>query len=233
MVHIGYWGMARGYSECLLGGRSMLTQRESSSYLEQTWNKHLGSVILDTCICLAYLYTNGTIVVLVLHPCICLAFLFLKFIYLGSWLSKFYLGLPPNRIWVSHDSSVWSIQYSACCYVLFRNLLVHVILISQFWWFIVLIGGIVALGKFEALHIGHRELAIQASKAGIPFLLSFVGMAEVLGWEQRYRSPDLPDKWCFSCCCLFKLSFNLSFVGKAVYDVTRGYFSFLLISSAA
>ncbi|XP_068643732.1 FAD synthetase 1, chloroplastic-like [Aristolochia californica] len=46
-------------------------------------------------------------------------------------------------------------------------------------------GGVVALGKFDALHIGHRELAIQASKAGSPYLLSFVGMAEVLGWEQR------------------------------------------------
>lgn len=46
-------------------------------------------------------------------------------------------------------------------------------------------GGIVALGKFDALHIGHRELAIQASKVGAPFLLSFVGIAEVLGWEPR------------------------------------------------
>ncbi|KAK9077593.1 hypothetical protein SSX86_005930 [Deinandra increscens subsp. villosa] len=46
-------------------------------------------------------------------------------------------------------------------------------------------GGIVALGKFDALHIGHRELAIQAAKAGTPFLLSFTGMAEVLGWEPR------------------------------------------------
>ncbi|KAI3496864.1 hypothetical protein L1887_39242 [Cichorium endivia] len=46
-------------------------------------------------------------------------------------------------------------------------------------------GGIVALGKFDALHIGHRELAIQASKAGTPFLLSFTGMAEILGWEPR------------------------------------------------
>ncbi|CAO2826043.1 unnamed protein product [Amaranthus hypochondriacus] len=46
-------------------------------------------------------------------------------------------------------------------------------------------GGIVALGKFDALHIGHRELAIQASKAGTPFLLSFVGIAEVLGWAPR------------------------------------------------
>lgn len=210
MVHIGYWGMARGYSECLLEGRSMLTQRESSSYLERTWNKHLGSVILDTCICLTYLYTKGTIVVLVLNPCICLAFLFLKFIYLGSWFSKFYLGLPPNRIWVSHDSSVWSIQFSACCYVLFRNLLVHVILISQFWWFIVLIGGIVALGKFEALHIGHRELAIQASKAGTPFLLSFVGMAEVLGWEQRYRSLAVVYSNCLLTCRLLEKQFMMS-----------------------
>ncbi|XP_073006157.1 FAD synthetase, chloroplastic-like isoform X2 [Typha latifolia] len=47
------------------------------------------------------------------------------------------------------------------------------------------LGGIVALGKFDALHIGHRQLAIQASKAGTPFLLSFVGIAEVLGWESR------------------------------------------------
>ncbi|KAJ8564862.1 hypothetical protein K7X08_001322 [Anisodus acutangulus] len=50
---------------------------------------------------------------------------------------------------------------------------------------LILAGGIVALGKFDALHIGHRELAIQAAKRGIPFLLSFVGMAEVLGWEPR------------------------------------------------
>ncbi|GER50429.1 v-type proton ATPase subunit F [Striga asiatica] len=48
-----------------------------------------------------------------------------------------------------------------------------------------LAGGIVALGKFDALHIGHRELAIQAAKIGVPFLLSFVGMAEILGWEPR------------------------------------------------
>lgn len=49
-------------------------------------------------------------------------------------------------------------------------------------------GGVVALGKFDALHIGHRELAIQASRAGPPFLLSFVGMAKVLGWENRYAT---------------------------------------------
>lgn len=46
-------------------------------------------------------------------------------------------------------------------------------------------GGIVALGKFDALHIGHRELAIEASKIGSPFLLSFIGMEEILGWPSR------------------------------------------------
>ncbi|CAI9097106.1 OLC1v1033428C1 [Oldenlandia corymbosa var. corymbosa] len=40
--------------------------------------------------------------------------------------------------------------------------------------------GVVALGKFDALHIGHRELAIQASKVGTAFLLSFLGMANCL-----------------------------------------------------
>ena len=43
-----------------------------------------------------------------------------------------------------------------------------------------------ALGKFDALHIGHWELAIQAAKFGPPFLFSVVGMAELLGWEPRY-----------------------------------------------
>ncbi|MCO5574698.1 hypothetical protein L7F22_028488 [Adiantum nelumboides] len=46
-------------------------------------------------------------------------------------------------------------------------------------------GSVVALGKFDALHIGHRALAIQASRMGPPVLLSFRGMAEVLQWEKR------------------------------------------------
>lgn len=46
-------------------------------------------------------------------------------------------------------------------------------------------GGVVALGKFDALHVGHRALAVQASKMGPPVLLSFTGMAEVLQWEKR------------------------------------------------
>ena len=43
-----------------------------------------------------------------------------------------------------------------------------------------------ALGKFDALHVGHRALAERAAELGTPFLLSFAGMAEVLGWEARY-----------------------------------------------
>jgi FAD synthase len=45
---------------------------------------------------------------------------------------------------------------------------------------------VVALGKFDAMHRGHRMLASQASRMGAqPVLLSFSGMAEVLGWPQR------------------------------------------------
>lgn len=58
-----------------------------------------------------------------------------------------------------------------------------------------------ALGKFDALHIGHRELAIQASKVGTPFLLSFVGMAEVFGWESRYKHSS--DAVSFSILFIF------------------------------
>lgn len=52
-------------------------------------------------------------------------------------------------------------------------------------------GGVVALGKFDALHLGHRALAERASELGTPFLLSFSGMAEVLGWEARYALSPL------------------------------------------
>ncbi len=42
-----------------------------------------------------------------------------------------------------------------------------------------------ALGKFDAMHRGHAELARKASKMGEPILMSFGGMAEVLGWEEK------------------------------------------------
>lgn len=44
---------------------------------------------------------------------------------------------------------------------------------------------IVALGKFDALHKGHRALASAASTIGAPWLVSFAGIAEVLGWAPR------------------------------------------------
>lgn len=45
---------------------------------------------------------------------------------------------------------------------------------------------VVALGKFDALHRGHRLLAEQAaSMHGAPWLISFSGMAQELGWQVR------------------------------------------------
>ncbi|KAE9611575.1 putative FAD synthetase [Lupinus albus] len=78
-------------------------------------------------------------------------------------------------------------------------------------------GGIVALGKFDALHIGHRELATQASRAGPPFLLSFVGMANVLGWEQRPPIVAKCDRkrvlssWVPYCCNMIPEEFQVEF----------------------
>jgi riboflavin kinase/FMN adenylyltransferase len=42
-----------------------------------------------------------------------------------------------------------------------------------------------AIGKFDALHRGHRALADQAARLGEPALLTFAGMAAVLGWSPR------------------------------------------------
>ncbi len=41
------------------------------------------------------------------------------------------------------------------------------------------------IGKFDALHRGHRSLVEAARQFGPPGLLSFTGMAEVLGWPPR------------------------------------------------
>ena len=51
----------------------------------------------------------------------------------------------------------------------------------------------VALGKFDGMHQGHRLLAERAAASGAyPHLLSFSGMAEVLGWPARLPlvAPD-------------------------------------------
>jgi FAD synthase len=39
---------------------------------------------------------------------------------------------------------------------------------------------VVCLGKFDAMHRGHAQLAARASQMGAPYLMSFSGMAEVL-----------------------------------------------------
>jgi hypothetical protein len=49
-----------------------------------------------------------------------------------------------------------------------------------------LASGIVALGKCDVLHVEHRTLAKRTTKIGIPFLFSFFGLAQVLGWEPMY-----------------------------------------------
>ena len=46
-------------------------------------------------------------------------------------------------------------------------------------------GRALAIGKFDALHLGHRALAERAAALGAPLLLGFAGMAEVLGWPAR------------------------------------------------
>jgi riboflavin kinase / FMN adenylyltransferase len=42
-----------------------------------------------------------------------------------------------------------------------------------------------ALGKFDALHIGHRALIDKAAELGDPYVVTFSGMAAELGWEER------------------------------------------------
>ena len=65
----------------------------------------------------------------------------------------------------------------------------------------------VALGKFDGMHQGHRLLAQQAASSGAsPYLLSFSGMAEVLGWPARLPLVAASDRsrvlasWMPYCC---------------------------------
>jgi len=49
-----------------------------------------------------------------------------------------------------------------------------------------LASGVVALGKFDVLHVEHIALAKRTAKIRILFLLSFFGLAQVLSWEPTY-----------------------------------------------
>jgi riboflavin kinase/FMN adenylyltransferase len=51
-----------------------------------------------------------------------------------------------------------------------------------------------AIGKFDALHVGHRALAAAAAELGAPRLVRFTGMAEVLGWAPRAPLLDGPGR---------------------------------------
>jgi FAD synthetase len=54
---------------------------------------------------------------------------------------------------------------------------------------------IIALGKFDALHRGHQALAAAAAQCdGMPWLVSFAGMAEVLRWPTRLPLVALADR---------------------------------------
>lgn len=54
----------------------------------------------------------------------------------------------------------------------------------------------VGLGKFDAMHIGHRSLAeAAAAMDGQPWLISFSGMAEVLKWEPRLPIVPMCERW--------------------------------------
>lgn len=47
------------------------------------------------------------------------------------------------------------------------------------------VGKIIVPGKFDAFHLGHRQLASVAAEIGEPTFLSFSGMALSLGWRPR------------------------------------------------
>ncbi|HYE08007.1 MAG TPA: riboflavin kinase [Planctomycetota bacterium] len=55
-------------------------------------------------------------------------------------------------------------------------------------------GRAIAIGKFDALHLGHRALAERAAALGAPTLLGFAGMAGVLGWPARQPLVAASDR---------------------------------------
>jgi len=47
-------------------------------------------------------------------------------------------------------------------------------------------------GKFDALHLGHKQLFVAAARIGTPVVLTFPGMGDALGWAPR--NPMLTDE---------------------------------------
>jgi riboflavin kinase/FMN adenylyltransferase len=55
-------------------------------------------------------------------------------------------------------------------------------------------GRALAIGKFDALHLGHRELLRRAATHATPTLLGFTGMAAELRWDARAPLVDAPER---------------------------------------
>lgn len=51
-----------------------------------------------------------------------------------------------------------------------------------------------AIGKFDALHLGHRALIARAATLGRPHLLTFSGMATILNWPARQPLVAVADR---------------------------------------
>lgn len=49
-----------------------------------------------------------------------------------------------------------------------------------------MVGGVVVLGKFDVLYVGYCVLVEYVVEIGVLFLVLFVGMVEVFGWEVWY-----------------------------------------------
>ncbi len=76
----------------------------------------------------------------------------------------------------------------------------------------------VALGKFDALHLGHQALAVNAAQlGGHPVMISFSGMADVLGWATRLPLVAECDRtyvlqsWARFCCGKQPLEHHMPF----------------------
>lgn len=74
---------------------------------------------------------------------------------------------------------------------------------------------VIVPGKLDALHLGHQALVRQASKLGDRvFVLTFPGMAEVLGWEPR--RPICSSKCRLAVFEEWSAAFGASVVGHEI-----------------
>ncbi|KAI9087381.1 hypothetical protein K1719_030701 [Acacia pycnantha] len=176
------------------------------------------------------LLSGGSRISLHLRPCDLHSHLSCRFRYYGSQIVQLSFPSPLNPCWpcIEEQARLSSLSSSSCYASIPSESPREIPVFDSFSQqeddqeiisdgLSPIAGGVVALGKFDALHIGHRELAIQASKAGPPFLLSFSGMAGVLGWEQRAPIVAKCDRkrvlssWAPYCCNMVPKEFQFEF----------------------